>query len=78
MTQRLSESGENDAFSEFRAAGWEVHGPEGSSVCEVEVALSGEAKDTVERLEVEMRRLQTLEQLIDDTIRECKVKKACK
>eukprot|EP00933_Yihiella_yeosuensis_P023645 TRINITY_DN183_c0_g1_i1.p1 TRINITY_DN183_c0_g1~~TRINITY_DN183_c0_g1_i1.p1 ORF type:complete len:164 (-),score=24.20 TRINITY_DN183_c0_g1_i1:335-826(-) len=43
-----------------------------SSVCEISVPMAAEKKDTVERLVVELRRLQTLSPLIDEVIQECR------
>lgn len=49
--------------------------PGGCSVCEVLVELDQTARGTVERLAEELRRLQTLAPMIDETIAECLAEK---
>ena len=53
------------------AGGWAVLGPEGQSVCEIQVPLAATPVKTVEALAVELRRLQTLAPMIDETIADC-------
>ena len=66
------------AFTERAAAdiaafpgGYAVLGPAGSSVCEVNVPFGATAEETVARVAEELRRLQSLTPLIDDTIAKC-------
>ena len=51
--------------------GYAVLGPTGSSVCEVQVPFGASPSETVERVAEELRRLQSLTPLIDDTIAKC-------
>jgi aryl-alcohol dehydrogenase-like predicted oxidoreductase len=48
-----------------------IHGPVGSSVCEISVPFGDSPTETVERLAEELRRLQSLATLIDSTIEAC-------
>ena len=57
-----------------RVASWEgyqIQGPSGSSVCEVQVPLCATPADTCETLLCELERLRELTPVIDDTIAEC-------
>lgn len=50
---------------------WEVKGPTGMSVCEARVPFGSSPRETVDRVTAQLRRLQTLDGLIDEVIAHC-------
>lgn len=51
---------------------WEVKRPEGMSVCEVRVPFGSSPGETVDRVALQLRRLQSLAGLIDEAIEQCR------